>query len=133
METIIRLMKEKGLRFTSQKKKVFQALHQKPQTVLEILSSLKLKKHSIDKATIYRILTSFISLNIVKEVYFNDREARYELIGNEHHHHLVCESCGDIKDVELSEENLLNEVKKQTSFQVKSHSLEFFGTCRKCQ
>jgi len=133
MEAVIRLMKEKGQRFTSQKKEVLQVLKQEPQTVLEILTALKQKKYSIDKATIYRILTSFVKLNIVKDIHFGDKEVRYELVGDGHHHHLVCESCGDIKDIEVCEEILLKDVQRQTSFQVKSHSLEFFGTCKKCQ
>ena len=133
MEDVIRLIKQKGQRFTSQKKEVLQVLKQKPQTVLEILTILESKRYSIDKATIYRILTSFVELNIAKEIHLGDREARYELTNTDHHHHLVCEKCGDIKDVEFCEKALLKEVQKQSSFQVKSHSLEFFGTCKKCQ
>ena len=126
-------MKEKGKRFTAQKKDVFCALKQKPQTVLEIFSTVKSKKSIIDKATVYRILTSFVELQVVREIHFGDREARYELTDSEHHHHLVCENCGDIKDVTLCEKILLDEVQKQSSFKIKSHSLEFFGTCKKCQ
>jgi len=133
MDSIIRLMKEKGQRFTSQKREVLSVMKNKPQTVLEILTALTSKKYTIDKATIYRILTSFVKLNITKEIHLGDREVRYELVGDEHHHHLVCESCGDIKDIEVCEETLLKDVQKQTSFKVKSHSLEFFGTCKKCQ
>jgi len=133
MDAIIRLMKEKGQRFTSQKKEVLRALGQKPQTVLEILTSVNLKKHSIDKVTIYRILTSLVKLKVVREINLGDREARYELSNCEHHHHLVCENCGQIEDIELREDEILKEVGKQSSFKVKSHSLEFFGICQDCQ
>jgi len=133
MDDVARLLKEKGLRLTSQKKQVICTLNQTPQTVLQILSLLKSKKISIDKATIYRILTSFVGLGLVKEIQFGDRETRYELIGDEHHHHLICEECGGIEDVELSEKALLKEVSNQSKFQIKRHSLEFFGTCKKCQ
>lgn len=133
MDAVIKLLKEKGLRFTAQKKEVLCALKHKPQTVLEILSLLKQKKTSIDKVTIYRILTSFVTLGLVREIFLGDREARYELVGDEHHHHLVCEECGSIEDVELSEEALLKEVAKQSKFKIKRHALEFFGVCGKCQ
>ncbi len=133
MDKVIRIMKEKGQRFTAQKRDVFCALKQKPQTVLEIFSAVKSKKSIIDKATVYRILTSFMELQVVREIHFGDREARYELSDSEHHHHLVCESCGDIKDISLCEKALLDEVQEQSSFKIKSHSLEFFGTCKKCQ
>jgi Fur family ferric uptake transcriptional regulator len=116
-----------------QKKEVLCALKHKPQSVLEILSLLKQKKTSIDKVTVYRILTSFAALGVVREIFLGDRETRYELVSDEHHHHLVCEECGSIEDVELSEETLLKEVAKQSKFKIKSHSLEFFGTCKRCQ
>ena len=58
----------------------------------------------------------------------------FELLeGSGHHHHLVCDNCGAIEDIPLSEALLLNQVKKQTDFQVNSHMLEFFGLCPTCQ
>ena len=133
MDTVTRILKENGQRFTSQKKEVFCTLKHKPQTVLEILNSLTAKNNLMDKTTIYRILMSFEELGLVREVNLGDREIRYELANNDHHHHLVCEKCKSIEDVELCEDELLKEVKKQSSFEIKSHSLEFFGICKKCQ
>ncbi|MFH0772800.1 MAG: Fur family transcriptional regulator [bacterium] len=133
MEEIARLIKEKGQRLTSQKREVLRVLHQKPQTVLEILNTVKSKKNTIDKATVYRILTSLVRLEVVREIHLGDRETRYELANCGHHHHLVCENCGDIEDIELCEDALLKEARKHSSFKIKRHSLEFFGTCKKCQ
>lgn len=133
MDSILQKMKKKGLRVTSQKKQVLHALQSKPQTVQTILNSARSKKNMIDKATVYRILTSFVELGIVREIHLGDREARYELANSEHHHHLVCEDCESIEDVSLTEDIFLKEVQKQSAFKVKNHSLEFFGTCKKCQ
>lgn len=133
MDAIIKLIKEKGQRLTSQKKEVLCVLKKNPQTVLEIFTSLQSKKNSIDKATIYRILTGFVKLGIAKEIHLRDREMRYELTSCEHHHHLVCEGCGGIQDIQLRDLTLLKEVQKQSTFKIKSHSLEFFGICKKCQ
>lgn len=133
MDAIVKLLKEKGQRFTSQKRQVFCALKHKPQTVLEIFTALKAKNYGVDKVTIYRILTSFVQLELVKEINLGGREVRYELEGDGHHHHLVCEECGDIEDVELSESILMTEVQKKSKFKINRHSLEFFGTCSKCQ
>lgn len=132
-ETIPQIMKQHGQRFTSQKKEVLCALQQKPQTVLEIFTSVRSKKKSIDKVTIYRILVHFRELGIVNEIHLGDREIRYELKHDKHHHHLVCENCGSIDDVLLREDILLSEVQKQSSFKVKKHTLEFFGLCKNCQ
>jgi Fe2+ or Zn2+ uptake regulation protein len=133
MDPIIHLIKQKGQRLTLQKKIVLGALQKKPLTVLEIFNGVNKKKASIDKTTIYRILTSFVELGIVKGINLGDRELRYELSNCNHHHHLVCESCGNIEDIELCEDSLVKEVQKQSSFKVQSHSLEFFGICKHCQ
>ncbi|MCX6731101.1 MAG: Fur family transcriptional regulator [Candidatus Roizmanbacteria bacterium] len=133
MDAIIKLLKGKGQRLTSQKKEVIQVLQKKPLTVLQILTLVKSKKGKIDKATVYRILTNFVKLGIVKEINLGAREVHYELTNCDHHHHLVCENCGHIEDIQLCEDELLKEVQKQSQFRVKEHSLEFFGTCIKCQ
>lgn len=133
MDDALQLIKSKGQRVTSQKKEVLCALRKKPLTVVEIFQSVNTKRMRVDKATIYRILTGFMELGIVREIFLKGREARYELTSSDHHHHLVCEECGSIEDVSLCEDLLLKEVKKQSSFKIKSHSLEFFGSCQNCQ
>ncbi|PIY72009.1 transcriptional repressor [Candidatus Roizmanbacteria bacterium CG_4_10_14_0_8_um_filter_33_9] len=133
MDTIKKLIKDKGQRFTSQKKEILCALQQKPQTVLEIYKAVNSKKNSMDKTTVYRILTNFLDLGIVNKVQLNDKEARFELSNRKHHHHLVCEDCGNIENIQLPEDTLLKVVKKKSDFKIKSHSLEFFGVCKHCQ
>lgn len=133
METFKKLIKDRGQRFTSQKKEILCVLKQKPQTVIEIYTAVNSKKRVMDKATVYRILTNFLDLGIVNKIQLNEKEARFELADSKHHHHLVCDECGKIEDVQLSEEILLKEVKKKSAFNIKSHSLEFYGTCKHCQ
>jgi len=133
METFKKLIKDKGQRFTSQKKEILCVLKQKPQTVVEIYAAVNSKKRVMDKATVYRILTNFLELGIVNKIQFNEKESRFELADSKHHHHLVCDECGKIEDIQLPEDILLKEVKKKSDFSVKSHSLEFYGTCKHCQ
>jgi len=133
MEVIKTLIRAKGQRLTSQKKEILSVLQQKPQTVYEIYRSLNSKKYSMSKVTVYRILKSFIDLGIVSKVQLKEKEARFELSNREHHHHLVCDDCGSIEDIKLGEETLLKEVKRKSKFIVRSHHLEFFGICNRCQ
>ena len=133
METFKKLIKDRGQRFTSQKKEILSVLKQKPQTVIEIYAAVNSKKRVMDKATVYRILTNFLDLGIVNKVQLNEKEARFELADSKHHHHLVCDECGTIEDIQLPEEILLKEVKKKSNFYIKSHSLEFYGICKHCQ
>jgi len=133
MEATLNIIQKSGQRITTQKKNVLEALQKKPQSVLQILNLIQSKKNSIDKATIYRILANFIKLGVVNEINLGGRESCYELSNCEHHHHLVCENCGQVEDVKLCEDVILKEVQKRSDFKIKNHSLEFFGTCKKCQ
>lgn len=134
MKDIAKQLQQKGYRFTKQRQVIFDALTAHPQSVEEIVVSLKEKGVSIDRVTVYRTLDRFVDLSIVSKTQFKDKTAKYELFSKtNHHHHLVCESCGSIEDISLNEAFFLNKVSSQTNFQIKSHALEFFGICGKCQ
>jgi len=122
-----------GIRYTKPRKLVFEALahYSKPVSVAEINYYLKNK---IDLTSIYRTLELMKKSNIAEETEFGDGKKRYELISEKgHHHHLICENCGDIEDIKMKEDELLNKVKTKSKFAIKKHKLEFFGLCPNCQ
>ncbi len=91
----------------------------------------------LDLATLYRTLKSFEEKGLVRHVAIDQRFASYEWVEEEghHHHHLVCQKCGFIEEIPDCElEALEKSVLKETSkfAQINSHSLEFFGTCKRC-
>jgi Fe2+ or Zn2+ uptake regulation protein len=74
-------------------------------------------------------------LAVINEIEFGDGKKRYELISSHsyHHHHLVCNSCGIIEEVEFEENILLAQVNRKSNFKIERHQLEFFGLCPNCQ
>ncbi|QQR78022.1 MAG: transcriptional repressor [Candidatus Moraniibacteriota bacterium] len=106
----------------------------KPVSVFEILDILSRKKRVFNKTTLYREMEVLKKEGYVKEVFFRNDTALYELVG-EHHHHLVCTSCGDVRDVHLEESLECEERKleRREHFIILDHSLEFFGKCKECQ
>lgn len=90
----------------------------------------------IDKVTLYRALEDFSKSKIIAKVNFHNTATYYEFIHKDHHHHhIVCENCGKIEDIETCNgENLQKELLKSSkNFDlITSHSLEFFGVCKKC-
>lgn len=122
----------KGYRMTKPRQEIFAVLGHAPQSVVEIMNELNKKELQIDKVTIYRTLTSFVELGIVEETQFKNKISVYELADQDHHHHVVCEACGKIEDIHLDENLLVQAAKKNSSFQITSHHLEFFGLCKKC-
>ena len=122
-----------GIRYTKPRKLVFEALEHlsKPVSANEINDYLKNK---IDLTSVYRTLSLLIKSEMVNVILFGEGKKRYELKNkNEHHHHLVCEKCGDVEDVEMKESLLLKSVEERSKFVIKKHNLEFFGLCPDCQ
>lgn len=132
MELNKKQLKAHGYRLTKPRQEIFAVLKHKPQSVTEILVQLHEKKLKIDKVTVYRTLENFVKIGLVAETQFKDGVSVYELADHEHHHHVLCENCGQIEDICLDENLLLKTAKKSSSFLIKSHRLEFFGLCQKC-
>ena len=103
---------------------------QRPLSIKEI--SGQLRAASADTATLYRNVQALAGLGLVKEIRLKSRQAYFELAG-EHHHHLVCERCGKVSDIEMCDIKLPPATVRQAGFaKVSRHALEFFGLCRAC-
>lgn len=85
-------------------------------------------------STVYRTLDILTALGLVRPTYLGDAAQRFTLHHDRQHHHLVCEDCGEITDVE--EEGLAEvttQIASRLGFQPHGHYLEIYGLCRRCQ
>ncbi|MDQ5902351.1 MAG: Fur family transcriptional regulator, ferric uptake regulator [Patescibacteria group bacterium] len=135
-EACLQELKTKGIRLTRSRKALisFLVAAHAPRAIPEIQTSFQKEGIVFHKTTLYRELEFLINEGIVKEVIVSGEKRYYELVG-EHHHHTVCLSCGDIRDI-VFRENLLpieQALSQEDGFQVLEHSLEFFGLCRMCK
>lgn len=104
-----------------------------PISVPELLQKLASRKVAVDKVTVYRKLALLETLGVIREVLLSGEKKYYELSG-EHHHHLVCLSCDQVVDW-MPDESLLEKEEcrlARQGFQVRYHSLELFGICKRC-
>ncbi len=129
------LLQEHGYRLTPGRIALLTFLKKtkKPITAGEIRKKLDYK---MDKVTLYRALEDFVTSKIIEKINLQDTISYYEFHHvDHHHHHIICEGCGMIEDIEsCNQNNLQKEILKQSKgFKViNSHSLEFFGICKKC-
>ncbi|MCH1524895.1 MAG: transcriptional repressor [Candidatus Actinomarina sp.] len=97
----------------------------------------KVLKNKVAKSTLYRVLNDLKKIDILDEFTSPENQTVIELILEDrtHHHHLFCSNCGEIIDVELSDqfENFLDlEIKKieeKFKFKISDHRVEMFGQC----
>ncbi len=63
----------------------------------------------------------------------DDGEATYRRCSPQHHHHLLCRSCGHTVEVaDPPVERWAAKIAAEHGFQDVQHSLEVFGTCAAC-
>jgi Fe2+ or Zn2+ uptake regulation protein len=106
----------------------------KPISVPELEANADVQKLGSDTVTIYRTLETFYQAGIVNRLEFQEGKFRYELSGRNHHHHVVCTTCGKVIDIkDCIDGEAEKQIAMETGFSIQSHSLEFFGLCPDCK
>ncbi|MEM7343846.1 MAG: Fur family transcriptional regulator [Chloroflexota bacterium] len=99
----------------------------------QILEEAKKIYPKLGRATVYRTLELFVSLNMIRPMYLNEPTQRF-ISASGGHHHLVCTSCDAIVEFDhCVVEELAQNLAKQFRFQIRNHLLEFQGVCQSCQ
>jgi Fur family ferric uptake transcriptional regulator len=96
---------------------------------------LKGRGEKVGLTTVYRHLQALSDAGEVDALRTAEGETVYRLCaGEEHHHHLVCRSCGATVEVSgPAVEAWAAAVAAEHGYTDVSHTLEVFGTCRTCR
>jgi len=129
-------LSELGYRLTPQRLMVVKAVEEADSHISaeEIYLQIRARYPHMNISTVYRTLELLSELGLVTETDMGDGRVRYHSIGKGHHHHLVCQKCGEIIDVEESMlRPLRDEIGQRYGFKVDMKHLAFFGLCAKCR
>lgn len=132
-------LKEKGCKLTMQRRSVLDVLLEHSNDHLsteEIYDKVKENFPEIGLATVYRTVQLFEEMGIVDRLNFDDGCSRFELASEDtvhHHHHLICEQCNKVSEVE---NDLLDDIEKEIeskyNFKIHDHNVMFYGICKDC-
>lgn len=133
-------LKQKGYKLTPQRRAIVDTIIEKEGehlTAEEIYDEVKKNCPEIGLATVYRTILLLEELGVICKLDLNDGCSRYEIVHkdeNHRHHHLVCNECRGVVEVQ---DDLLEEledvIEKSYAFKILDHSVKFFGVCEKCQ
>lgn len=100
----------------------------------EIHEVLRAAGEHVGLTTVYRTLQAMADAGEV-DVLRPEGEAVYRRCrSNDHHHHLVCRSCGTTVELSAAEvEAWTATVARRHGFTDVSHTVEVFGLCRACR
>jgi Fur family transcriptional regulator, ferric uptake regulator len=103
----------------------------------DIHASLRQQGTPVGLSTVYRHLQSLVEQGVADVIQSPDGEATYRYCGEtttEHHHHLVCRTCGHTEEVTARAiERWATEIASKFNFSDVDHTVEIFGTCAPCR
>lgn len=108
--------------------------HQQPLSLKEVFDEVKRTYPHTAYSTVFRIIKQLHTRQQLVQVDWRERGSYFEWAQRHHHHHLVCDTCGEVVDIEDSVLGFKpDSITQQTGFIIKNHSIEIKGTCRSCQ
>ena len=105
-------------------------------TAKEIADRLRDRDADVGVASIYRTLELLDRLGLARRVDAAEGIARYEPIdpSGEHHHHLVCERCGEVTAFEDGElERAIERLSDRLEYAIDAHDVTLRGECPGCR
>lgn len=137
-EEVAGLLDLAGHRYTKGRRRLVETLAEidGPVTIGEILES----DGQLPQSSVYRNLVILEESGAVSRIVTDDDFARYELAEHltEHHHHLICSTCGSVSDFALSArtetslDRALKAAADAVGFAPSGHRLDLLGTCSTC-
>ena len=93
------------------------------------------RRRPVSRASVYRILDELEGLRLVQRVETGQAMVRYERVHehSEHHHHLVCDSCGLVMPfADEALERAIDELSAKVPLAVSEHEIVLHGACEEC-
>jgi len=129
-------LRQAGYCLTPQRQAVIAVLGETHEhlTAPEILRRARQGLPHLNKSAVYRALDVLVHLSLVNPIDLGQGNIQYELNYRPHHHHLVCQQCGKIADVD---ESVFGSLEKtlRTKYGIAPFLFHFaiFGICHNCQ
>lgn len=103
-------------------------------TAEEIYIDLKENGSTASRGTIYRNLDMLVKKQVILKISVKDAPDKYDYIRNKHNH-IICIKCNKAFDFyyNLNENNLKEEILRQTNTQLISHDITLYGICNDCR
>ena len=100
----------------------------------DILFNIMQIDYRVSLATVYNTLDLLMECKLIIKHQLGGQFAQYEkTFGNNTHHHLICTSCGKVKEFADKPIRISIQTKSFARFEMSHYSLYLFGLCKKCK
>ncbi len=132
---------KKGLRHSAPRDKLLDFLCDPSNGLMQhfeadtIFFELSKRDLGVSRASVFRNLTLFSEIGILRKSKFGENHFHYELAGTEKkfHHHLICKKCGKFIEFDKgSFKNIARSTAEENGFTMTDYRFEVFGLCPDC-
>jgi Fur family ferric uptake transcriptional regulator len=103
-------------------------------TADQVFSQVSDRLPAMTLSTVYRTLERLCDIGLVTETDLGEGVRHFELLDSERHHHLICQSCGHMFELDDSAvETLRERIVRDYGFTPRIDHLAVFGLCAHCQ
>lgn len=127
------LLKSYQLKATPQRIAIIELMHHAGHISIEdLFQSIRQKFASISLATLYKNVHTMMDVSLIREVKISGQKTKYE-IEKEAHAHVMCQCCGELKDIPFNPNTLLQTSMDMGNYEAKEVSIVISGICPECQ
>ena len=128
------LFRQQGLKVTPQRQCIFRALHGNDAhpTAELIYEQVTQEMPTVSLRTVYQTLNDLAAMGEITQIDLGTGSARFDP-NLEAHHHLVCDGCGSVVDVEADFTHVRVPDGATHGFEVARTEIVFRGRCAACR
>lgn len=134
-ETVLNLLRGRGLRISTARRLVVGALFEAeaPVSAEEIASALRQRGAGVDLASVYRNLETLEQGGLVRHLHAGHGPGRYVLTGGGDREFLACEGCGSIVQLDPADlDPARAEIETRFGYVVRFDHFPVVGLCPDC-
>tara|TARA_B100001778_G_C17988933_1_gene362623 strand:- start:63 stop:485 length:423 start_codon:yes stop_codon:yes gene_type:complete len=127
---LIQILKSEGLRYTEQRKAIWDEIRNSNEhrDAEDIYLKLKSNGVSVSRATVYRTIDVLVKNRLVRKMDVGEGRSLFEpRLDDKHHDHMICIDTGNIIEFYNEElENLQDNIAKENGYEVVRHVHQLF-------
>jgi Fur family transcriptional regulator, ferric uptake regulator len=135
MDSTAERLRGAGERVTRQRLLVSDALAAmgRQVTAQELYDRLRPREPRIGRATVFRTLEALVAAGVARRLEQDGHVYGYVACRPEHHHHLACDRCGRVEEIDEAYITPVAErLAADRGFTVDDARLDFYGLCAAC-